>query len=282
MNMKKAVIYGSTNTGKRIYDSIKDEVNVIAYLDEDSEKWGGDNSGIKIYPPEELLNLDYDYIYVGVLTFYEEVMKRLNEMHIPEYKIVDKYVSLPTKARIAFLENACEVLKAGGVNEGNVAELGVYKGNFAKEINRVFPDRKLYLFDTFGGFDEKDDRIEQASGFSEKDQVGYFSDTSPEYVLGRMPYRDKCIVRPGFFPDTAQGLEDERFAFVNIDADLYAPILAGLKWFVPRMVTGGIVLVHDYYSTAFTGAREAVDEYANEYGLRFVPIGDTLSVCARV
>lgn len=38
--MKKAVIYGSTNTGKRIYDSIKDEVNVIAYLDEDSEKWG--------------------------------------------------------------------------------------------------------------------------------------------------------------------------------------------------------------------------------------------------
>ena len=37
--------------------------------------------------------------------------------------------------------------------EGSVAECGVYKGEFAKEINRLFPDRDLYLFDTVEGFD---------------------------------------------------------------------------------------------------------------------------------
>lgn len=32
--------------------------------------------------------------------------------------------------------------------QGNVAELGAYKGEFAKRLNQLFSDRKLYLFDT--------------------------------------------------------------------------------------------------------------------------------------
>ena len=39
---------------------------------------------------------------------------------------------------------------------GQTAELGVYQGAFAAEIGRLFPDRRLYLFDTFEGFDEQD------------------------------------------------------------------------------------------------------------------------------
>ena len=38
---------------------------------------------------------------------------------------------------------------------GSVAEVGVYKGDFAKYINYFFPDRKLYLFDTFEGFPDE-------------------------------------------------------------------------------------------------------------------------------
>src|SRR4026209_189 len=44
---------------------------------------------------------------------------------------------------------------------GSVAELGVYKGKFAPYINQYFPGRKLFLFDTFKGFDEKDVRSER-------------------------------------------------------------------------------------------------------------------------
>lgn len=36
--MKRAVIFGSTNTGQTIYRNIKDDVQVIAFLDEDSDK----------------------------------------------------------------------------------------------------------------------------------------------------------------------------------------------------------------------------------------------------
>ena len=225
--------------------------------------------------------MEYDYVYVGVLTYYLEVMQKLQEMQVPEYKIIDKYVSMPTHARITFLENARTMLDEEGITEGAVAELGVYKGNFAKEINRVFPEKKLYLFDTFGGFAASDDAKEQSEGNSQTKQTGYFSDTSPEAVLAKMPDRERCMVRPGFFPDTANGLEDERFLFVNVDADLYEPILAGLEWFYPRMVPGGILLVHDYYSTAFTGARQAVVRFAKAQDVSFLPVGDTLSVACR-
>lgn len=39
--MKKAVIFGSTHTGRRIYEDIRNQVEIVGFLDEDSEKWGG-------------------------------------------------------------------------------------------------------------------------------------------------------------------------------------------------------------------------------------------------
>ena len=38
--------------------------------------------------------------------------------------------------------------------DGNVAEVGVYRGRFARLINETFSDRKMFLFDTFESFDE--------------------------------------------------------------------------------------------------------------------------------
>lgn len=38
----------------------------------------------------------------------------------------------------------------------SVAEAGVFRGEFAKYINQFFPDRKLYLYDTFEGFNASD------------------------------------------------------------------------------------------------------------------------------
>ena len=48
------------------------------------------------------------------------------------------YIRLSTLELISF-----EIKKRNLV--GNVAELGVYKGKFARYINQFFPDRKLYL-----------------------------------------------------------------------------------------------------------------------------------------
>jgi O-methyltransferase len=155
---------------------------------------------------------------------------------------------------------------------GNVAELGVYKGEFAKRINQLFPDKKLYLFDTFEGFDVKDVRQEQLKDFSTGQQN--FSDTSVELVLGKMRYPANCIVKKGYFPATAVDVSDS-FCFVSLDADLYEPILSGLNFFYPRLEPKGYIFVHDFNNDLYKGAREAVIEYCSKNKISYVPIPDT-------
>jgi O-methyltransferase len=173
--------------------------------------------------------------------------------------------------RYTTLELCCNEIKRNNVN-GNLAELGVYKGDFAKRVNQLFPDKKLYLFDTFEGFDEKDISTEKQSNFSSGDQD--FSDTSVELVLGKMKYRDNCIIKKGFFPDSAVGVND-KFCFVSIDADLYEPILAGLKFFYPKLESKGYIFVHDFNNDLYKGAKKAVLEFCNAYSVNYLPIPDS-------
>lgn len=156
--------------------------------------------------------------------------------------------------------------------KGNVAELGVYKGKFARYINQYFPDRILYLFDTFEGFKESDVEKEKQQNFSMGDQN--FRDTSVEFVMNQMPYPDKCKPYKGFFPDTAQNVDD-KFVFVSLDADLYTPLYAGLQFFYPKLVRGGYIFVHDFNNDHYKGARKAVEDFCEEYGIAFMPLPDS-------
>jgi O-methyltransferase len=156
--------------------------------------------------------------------------------------------------------------------KGNVAELGVYKGDFAKRLNFLFSDRKLYLFDTFEGFDIMDIQIEQKGNFSKGTQD--FSNTSVDIVLNKMPYPGNCIIKKGIFPETTYGISDS-FCFVSIDADLYEPILQGLIFFYPKLEKGGYIFIHDFNNEEYKGARHAVLEYCTDNNISYVPIPDS-------
>jgi O-methyltransferase len=156
---------------------------------------------------------------------------------------------------------------------GAVAELGVYRGEFARLINRAFPGRKLYLFDTFDGFDESDLNEDRASNLSAP-RSREFKNTSVAAVLRRMDEQHLCVVKPGHFPESAKGCEDESFAFVSIDADLYRPIYEALTFFYPRLSPGGYAFVHDYNNATYKGAKRAVQEYCSEQSLAYVPLSD--------
>lgn len=157
---------------------------------------------------------------------------------------------------------------------GDVAELGVYRGDFAWQLNACFPDRRLYLFDTFEGFDGRDTQKEAASDFS-RAQTGDFHDTSIEMVQARLPFPHQAVFKKGYFPETAAGMEDCRFCLVSLDADLYAPLLAGLTYFYPRLSPGGMIILHDYHNRRFRGAGQAVSDYEKAHGpLLLVPLCD--------
>ena len=83
----------------------------------------------------------------------------------------------------------------------------------------------------------------------------------------------KLKIHAGYFPDSAKGLENETFALVNIDADLYNPVKAGLEFFYPRMSPGGIILIHDY-NHRWEGLVKAVDEFAAKTSCTIIPVPD--------
>lgn len=173
--------------------------------------------------------------------------------------------------RLATLELVADEINSAGIS-GAVAELGVYKGKFARHINQYFPERKLYLFDTFKGFDKSDVNAERQQKFSSGEQD--FSNTSVSEVLKLMPFPEKCVIKQGYFPETANGL-DETFVFVSIDTDLYEPIYSGLNFFYPRLKKGGYIFVHDYNNDGYKGARQAVNKFCVENGIAKIPLPDS-------
>ncbi len=172
--------------------------------------------------------------------------------------------------RLATLELISHEIKRKDLS-GNVAELGVYKGKFSRYINQYFPDRLLYLFDTFEGFDKRDIASDTTQKLSSGDQD--FTDTSIESVIRLMPFPEKCRPVKGYFPESARDIDD-RFVFVSLDTDLFDPIYNGLCFFYPKLVAGGYIFVHDFNSDAYKGVRVAVEQFCTEQHINYLPLPD--------
>ncbi len=273
--MDKVICFGAAGGGKRLYPLIASQYEVMAFTDNDSEKWGSTCGDIPILSPEECIqSLDYNYIIITSAPGLDSIYRQLLDMGVKEGKIITTFVQDQLEARRQFLRCYSMLVNESDL-EAECAEAGVFEGDFARWINQYFPERTVHLFDTFEGFDQRD--IEKEEWAEAK--AGEYGNTSVEIVMSKMPYPEKVIIHKGFFPETAQGIES-KFIFVNLDLDLYEPTYQGLKFFSTRMIKNGIILVHDYFSENFAGSREAVEKFLNETDLQLYryPIGDSLSV----
>lgn len=156
--------------------------------------------------------------------------------------------------------------------EGAIAELGVWRGYNASVMNHFFPDRKLYLFDTFEGLDLRDLKEDEQLGYDTSKYRSDFGNTNIEVVMSKMFHKENVIVRKGWFPGSAVGLEQEKFCFVFLDANLYRPMYEGLHWFYPRLANGGYVVVDLFNWDIYPGAKKAVYDFSREVGISYIPI----------
>lgn len=279
--MLKAYLFGAGGGGLRLYDSIKEQYEIVGIVDNDERKWGGQFRHFNVGMPEESLKQStYDVIVLTSAPGRDSIITQLCGYGIAENRIITSFIDQPLESRRIFLKSL-SVLMENVDKEASVAEAGVFQGDFAKYMNQYFPDRKLYLFDTFVGFDAKDIALEKSNDYSQA-QTADYANTSQELVRQKLPYPEQCHFMVGYFPETAQkGAGEERFCFVNLDLDLYQPTLEGLQWFEDRMVKGGVILIHDYFADNFKGVRHAVDEYMQNRKrreLHLMPIGDGISI----
>jgi hypothetical protein len=153
---------------------------------------------------------------------------------------------------------------------GDLAELGVYKGNTSVLLATLARNRgsTAYLFDTFDGFAADDLQgidAHKSPNFADTSLAAVRSlvgDDSVRYIKGR-------------FPETTSELpSDLRFCLVHIDCDLYSPFVAALHYFYPRLTKGGFLVMHDYGGLYWDGAEKAIDEFFLDKQEKLVPIPD--------
>lgn len=274
--MNRIIIFGCGPTGLRTYEELKDNNEILLFLDNDEDKAGITIDEIPVRLPEETLlsNMDYDYIVIASVYGKWEIREQLHRLNITDDKIKE-HTPMPN-ILTPYLKNLSEEFKEENIS-GACAEIGVFRGLSARIINKYFPNSKLHLYDTFEGFSENDVETERLVGRHDV-KTGQFSDTSVDIVMEDMEYPDQVIIHKGYFPDTADGL-DEEFCFVRIDVDLYAPTKAALEIFEPLMVKGGVMLVHDYFGNQYPGIKKIVKEFMVKHPeLYKMPIGDDMSI----
>jgi len=188
-------------------------------------------------------------------------------MNFPTYspEVARSIEDIGDGVRYATLALAIQRLESERI-EGAFAELGVYRGDTSRFIHQQAPSRRLYLFDTFEGFPS------EALEVSNDDR---FKDTSQEMVANHIGDQQNVTFRAGYFPETTAGLEDERFAMVMLDFDLYKSAIEAFEFFYPRLVRGAYFFMHDFNNAESNyGISRAANEFLSDKPERLMEIPD--------
>lgn len=171
--------------------------------------------------------------------------------------------------------------------EGCVAECGCWKGlssfltcHAMRDADPGFRGENYFVFDSFEGLSEPTsaDRIEKSVILKGRDRRGAALKPAGAYaatledvkrVLSEFP--DVTFIK-GWIPQSLSDLPDRKYRFVHIDLDLYIPTKGAAEYFLPRMVTGGLVVCDDYGSLFWPGAKQGFDEAAEMHGLRVLSL----------
>ena len=156
--------------------------------------------------------------------------------------------------------------------EGDIAEVGVYKGGSAFLICKVKGDKVVHLFDTYEGLPKVE----------EIDKPFYKGEFAAplEEVKHALRECQNVYFYKGLFPATATSVKDKTFSFVHLDVDIYESTSECLKFFYPRMNRGGMIISHDYFHVY--GVRRAFNEFFKDKPEPIIPISGMQCLIVKV
>lgn len=165
---------------------------------------------------------------------------------------------------------------------GDLVECGVWKGGcvatMVYRLEKLGLKKKIWLFDSFQGLPEPTGqdgrkasiyagRRTQGRLVSIKECVATLSDVKEIFSKLGLPWR-LAVVKQGWFQETLPKAEKSlhRIALLRLDGDWYESTKICLKHLFPKVVSGGFIVVDDYYY--WEGCRRAVDKYLAQHHLR--------------
>lgn len=283
-------------------------------VDSAPEKQGKDIGGVRVYPPEKLLNGDRNNIIVINFGHSSAALQSIHRVLSAEgFVLGDNYLDFASfvkdgfeaKAREVFgrhfSENLFTYARSFNFNSvvplettvlgnwlllealrmtaglgGSIAEVGAYKGG-----NSYLCLSAMALWDDTRTYFI----LDSFRGFdtlSDSDpahlQDAFNCDYNFKLIKNRFSvFRQSRILR-GFVPAAfAEIGDDEEFSVVFFDCDLYKPALDTYNYFWNKLKKRGILIIHDNIATpdGWTGVRKATEEFFTPRGIGFYDFRET-------
>ena len=174
--------------------------------------------------------------------------------------------------------NTAQYFLASQRVEGTVVECGCWRGlsmfifaSLERLTRPHFKGAGFTIVDSFEGLGEPGHHDPAST------PAGHFA-CDRDVVRGNLDAFPQVELVKGWIPEVLQSLPESRYRFVHVDVDHYGPIHGALEYFVPRLEPGGFLVVDDYGSGAFPGAKRAVEEYASRHRVPFVGLSSGQAV----
>ncbi len=189
--------------------------------------------------------------------------------------------TMTSKERVAALEGAVRYIHNAGI-EGDFVECGVAAGGSVMAMAIVLHDlgtsnRRIWLFDTFEGmpeptehdmgrFDTPAMKLYRKKHDPVDGWIKFGVDVVRDNVLTTGYPADNLEFVKGKVQETLPDRMPEQIALLRLDTDWYESTKAEMEHLFPKLQTGGLILIDDYYR--WKGSRKAVDEYVAANDIR--------------
>ena len=150
--------------------------------------------------------------------------------------------------------------------DGDFVECGVNRAFLSMSamnfINfKSLTTRRFYLFDTYSGL--VDDLV------SSEDKAAYKNVYTDTYEFVRNTFRNwhNVVIVKGIVPDSLGTVSIDRLAYLSIDMNCAKPEAEALRYFWPKLVKGGVIILDDYGFSGHESQKQAADQFAASVGV---------------
>lgn len=151
--------------------------------------------------------------------------------------------------------------------QGDIVECGVWRGGMIAGIAQILGDnRKYFLFDSFEGLPPVTEKDGAEAKKWQEDKTGA---TYHENCKAEMSFAAKAMeqsgckdysLEKGWFNETLPVFtKSSQIAVLRLDGDWYDSTMCCLENLYPKVVSGGLIIIDDYYT--WDGCTKAVHDY---------------------
>lgn len=192
-------------------------------------------------------------------------VRRYDKVHDHYRKLYHKFkrhTMIPEDVFATNLDLAGKFLQV----EGDIVECGVWRGGMIAALAEIAgPSKTVHLFDSFEGLPKAEEIDGEAALAWQSNTTSseYYDNCAAELSFAveamKLAGHDNYKIYKGWFKNTLPDYDGGSISILRLDGDWYESVKDCLEALFPKVSSGGLVIIDDYY--AWDGCARAVHDY---------------------